>query len=113
MSTLNRNHPDPTLNTAQTETGAASTEPPTAAEPSPASPASADPTTPKEVYGMARDRAGETVEDLRESYARLRDEVDDLSEQVEDFVQDNPGQAVLVAAGVGFILGLAWSRLTR
>lgn len=54
----------------------------------------------------ARERAQETAESVREGYAKVRSQAGDLSEQVSSYVRENPGKSVLMAAGVGFLLGL-------
>lgn len=60
------------------------------------------------------DRAKETVEDVsrnaRRSYDRVRSEAGNLSRDVSLYVRDNPGKSVLIAAGVGFLLGLVARR---
>ena len=53
----------------------------------------------------ARDRAGVAVDNLRGGYERARKDFDQLSEDVNTYVRDNPGRSILVAAGVGFLLG--------
>lgn len=52
----------------------------------------------RERYGVARDRVGQ-------GYDRARKDVDQLAADVNVYVRDNPGRAVLIAAGVGFVLG--------
>jgi len=54
----------------------------------------------------ARERAQETAETVREGYAKVRSQAGDLSEQVSSYVRENPGKSVLMAAGIGFVLGL-------
>ena len=56
------------------------------------------------------DRARDTYEDVsrnaRRSYDRVTSEAGNLTREVNLYVRDNPGKAVLIAAGVGFLLGL-------
>jgi ElaB/YqjD/DUF883 family membrane-anchored ribosome-binding protein len=56
------------------------------------------------------ERARETYEDVAEtaqkSYQRVRSEAGNVSREVSLYVRDNPGKALLIAAGVGFLLGL-------
>ena len=56
------------------------------------------------------ERARETYEDVAEnaqrSYERVRSEAGNMSREVSLFVRDNPGKALLIAAGAGFLLGL-------
>ena len=79
-----------------------------------------------------RDTAGQVGENLRnlgsqvrdtatEQYGQLRDQASDYYEQgrqratdwehsLESYVQEKPIQAVMIAAGVGVLLGLLWER---
>ena len=52
----------------------------------------------RERYGVAREKVGQ-------GYVRARKDVDQLASDVNVYVQDNPGRAVMIAAGVGFLLG--------
>jgi ElaB/YqjD/DUF883 family membrane-anchored ribosome-binding protein len=54
----------------------------------------------------ARETYGEVAENAERSYQRVRSEAGNLSREVSLYVRDNPGKAVLIAAGVGFLLGL-------
>ena len=54
----------------------------------------------------ARETYGEVAENAERSYQRVRSEAGNLSREVSLFVRDNPGKSVLIAAGVGFLLGL-------
>lgn len=47
-----------------------------------------------------------TVQSLRQGYERVRKDFDALTEDVNEYVRDNPGKSVLIAAGVGFVVGL-------
>lgn len=55
---------------------------------------------------VAQQRYKETSETLRTGYTRVRKDLDGLMGDVNSYVRDNPGKAVLMAAGVGFLLGL-------
>jgi ElaB/YqjD/DUF883 family membrane-anchored ribosome-binding protein len=63
------------------------------------------------------ERARETYDDVAQtaqrSYERVRSEAGNLSREVSLFVRDNPGKALLIAAGVGFLLGLVTRRAGR
>jgi len=52
--------------------------------------------------------------DRLESYAgqqvTLRGDVDKISADVTDYVRENPGKSLLIAAGVGFVVGLLLRR---
>jgi ElaB/YqjD/DUF883 family membrane-anchored ribosome-binding protein len=54
----------------------------------------------------ARETYREVSENARETYTRVRSEAGNLSREVTLFVRDNPGKAVAIAAGVGFLLGM-------
>ena len=52
----------------------------------------------RETYGVAREKAGH-------GYERARKDLDQLSTDVNAYVRDNPGRSILIAAGVGFLVG--------
>jgi ElaB/YqjD/DUF883 family membrane-anchored ribosome-binding protein len=56
------------------------------------------------------ERARETYQDVadnaRRQYDRVRSDAGNLTREVGFYVRDNPGKALLMAAGVGFLLGL-------
>ncbi|REJ76981.1 MAG: DUF883 family protein [Acidobacteria bacterium] len=52
----------------------------------------------KERYGVAKEKVGQ-------GYDRARKDIDQLAADVNVYVRDNPGRAVLIAAGVGFLVG--------
>jgi ElaB/YqjD/DUF883 family membrane-anchored ribosome-binding protein len=54
----------------------------------------------------ARERYAEFSENVRVGYHKARKDFDDLSTNVNEYVRDNPGRSVLIAAGVGFVVGL-------
>jgi ElaB/YqjD/DUF883 family membrane-anchored ribosome-binding protein len=54
----------------------------------------------------AREGYEETARNMREGYTRVRKDFDGLSHDVNEYVRDNPGKSVLMAAGVGFLIGL-------
>jgi ElaB/YqjD/DUF883 family membrane-anchored ribosome-binding protein len=53
----------------------------------------------KEKYGVAREK-------VKVGYDKARKDMDTLVEDVNEYTRDNPGKAVLIAAGVGFVLGM-------
>jgi ElaB/YqjD/DUF883 family membrane-anchored ribosome-binding protein len=55
---------------------------------------------------VARDRYREASETARVQYDRFRSEAGNVSREVGLYVRDNPGKAVAIAAGLGFLLGL-------
>jgi len=54
----------------------------------------------------AREGYEETAKNLRHGYTKVRKDFDGLSRDVNEYVRDNPGKSVLMAAGVGFLIGL-------
>ncbi len=71
----------------------------------------------QETVGKARDRWREAsasgrehydvaVEQLRDGYSKVRQDYDGWSDDLTDYVRDNPGKSVMIAAGVGFVIGL-------
>lgn len=59
---------------------------------------------------VAKERYEATSEQLRHKYEDVQKGVDELLDDVGEFVRDNPGKAVLMAAGAGFLLGLLFRR---
>jgi ElaB/YqjD/DUF883 family membrane-anchored ribosome-binding protein len=60
--------------------------------------------------GAAKERAEVAVERLKGGYDKVHNDFDKLRGDVEDYVRDNPGKSVLMAAGVGFLLGVVLRR---
>ncbi len=58
---------------------------------------------------QARERYRVAAAQMQDGYARVRKDVDYVVEDVNDFVRQKPGTAILVAAGAGFLLGLLLS----
>ena len=54
----------------------------------------------------ARERYGEVADSARERYTQVRERSGELSRDLSFYVRDNPGRSVLIAAGVGFLVGL-------
>ena len=54
----------------------------------------------------ARERAAVTGDTLRQGYGRAEERARVFSGDLNDFVQENPRRAVLIAAGIGFLVGL-------
>ncbi len=55
---------------------------------------------------VARERYDETAENVRRGYVQARDKAGHYSGELSEYVRENPGRSVLVAAGVGFLVGL-------
>lgn len=54
----------------------------------------------------AREGYADVADNARRGYDKVRDDAGNLSREVGFYVRDNPGKALLIAAGVGFLLGL-------
>lgn len=63
-----------------------------------------------ESAAAARERVGDAVDQLREGYAQVQGEVEGVVDELTDYVRHNPGQSVLIAAGLGFLVGLLLRR---
>ncbi len=59
-----------------------------------------------QVSAAARERYGAAAERARQGYDKARKDLDHLTQDVNEYVRDNPGKAVLIAAGIGFVIGL-------
>ena len=54
----------------------------------------------------AKETYQEVAENARRQYDRVRSDAGNLTREVGFYVRDNPGKAMLIATGVGFLLGL-------
>jgi ElaB/YqjD/DUF883 family membrane-anchored ribosome-binding protein len=65
-------------------------------------------------YNEVRDAASEKLHEVRDKAQKYYDAGRDTAEQweqsIEGYVQEKPLQAVLIAAGVGLLVGLLWKR---
>jgi ElaB/YqjD/DUF883 family membrane-anchored ribosome-binding protein len=57
-----------------------------------------------------RERAEAAIADLRKRLTSLERQVRDRARDVDDYVRDNPWQAVAMAGGVALLLGLIMGR---
>lgn len=55
---------------------------------------------------VARERYAVARDGVREGYDKVSKDLDHLGEDVNEYVRANPGKSVLIAAGVGFLLGV-------
>lgn len=55
---------------------------------------------------VAREKYDETRTQLEKGYRKVRKDMDGLADDVNQYVRDNPGRSILIAAGVGFLVGL-------
>ena len=58
----------------------------------------------------AREKVETAVSGLRQGYGKVSKDVGHLGEDVSDYVRDNPGKSIAIAAVVGFLLGLLFRR---
>jgi ElaB/YqjD/DUF883 family membrane-anchored ribosome-binding protein len=70
-------------------------------------------------FGRAREFVGEKYESasgaVRDGYNSVREKVEDvdfgaITDQVRTYVRSNPGKALLISVGVGFLVGLLLRR---
>jgi ElaB/YqjD/DUF883 family membrane-anchored ribosome-binding protein len=70
-------------------------------------------------FGRARQFVGEKYESasgaVRDGYNTMREKVEDVdfgavTDQVRTYVRSNPGKALLISVGVGFLIGLLLRR---
>jgi len=68
----------------------------------------------RDLGGQVRDVASERYNQLRdqatEYYDQGKQRAQEWEESLENYVHEKPLQAVLIAAGVGVLLGLLWKR---
>lgn len=70
-------------------------------------------------FGRAKEFVGEKYQEasgkVRDGYNSVREKVDDvdfgaITDQVRSYVRSNPGKALLISVGVGFLIGLLLRR---
>jgi ElaB/YqjD/DUF883 family membrane-anchored ribosome-binding protein len=64
---------------------------------------------------FARDKYGVASDAVKNQYNRMRERVDDVdfgavADQVRSYVRSNPGKALLISVGAGFLIGLLLRR---
>jgi ElaB/YqjD/DUF883 family membrane-anchored ribosome-binding protein len=68
----------------------------------------------RDIGGQVKDVAGEKYNQLRdqasEYYHQGRETAQEWEQSLEGYVQEKPLQAVVIAAGIGLVLGLLWKR---
>ena len=69
----------------------------------------------RDIGGQVRDTAQQQYEQLRQQandyYERGRERALEMEQSLEQYVQEKPIQALLMAAGAGLLLGLLWKFL--
>jgi len=58
----------------------------------------------------AREKVDSAVKGIRAGYGKVSKNVGSFTEDAADYVRDNPGKSLLIAAGVGFLIGLLFRR---
>lgn len=70
-------------------------------------------------FGRAKEYVGDKYEQasgkVRDGYNAMREKVEDvdfgaITDQVRSYVKSNPGKALLISVGVGFLIGLLLRR---
>jgi ElaB/YqjD/DUF883 family membrane-anchored ribosome-binding protein len=64
---------------------------------------------------FARDKYDAASDAMKNQYNRMREKVDDvdfgaIADQVRSYVRSNPGKALLISVGAGFLIGLLLRR---
>jgi ElaB/YqjD/DUF883 family membrane-anchored ribosome-binding protein len=54
----------------------------------------------------ARETYRDTADKVQKGYRRARKDLDRVGRDVGEYVRENPGKSVLIAAGIGFLVGL-------
>ena len=60
----------------------------------------------EQVRETAREQYSVRSEQLKDGYAKVQDNMSHYSNDLESFVRQNPGRAVLIAAAAGFLVGM-------
>jgi ElaB/YqjD/DUF883 family membrane-anchored ribosome-binding protein len=83
--------------------------------------ATSEQSTAAQIRDKAAEMAGAVKEAATEQYERVRDTAEEFYESgrdkarqweqgIEEYVQEKPIKALLIAAGVGMVLGILWKR---
>ena len=68
----------------------------------------------RDLSGQVRDTATQQYEQLRQQagdyYEQGRQRAMEMEQSLEQYVQEKPIQSLLIAAGVGMLLGMIWKR---
>jgi len=68
----------------------------------------------RDLGGQVRDTATQQYEQLRQQandyYEQGRQRAVEMEQSLEQYVQEKPIQSLLIAAGVGMLLGVLWKR---
>lgn len=58
------------------------------------------------VSAVAREKYDVAREGARQGYERVTKDMDQLGQDVNEYVRHNPGKSIAIALGVGFVLGI-------
>jgi ElaB/YqjD/DUF883 family membrane-anchored ribosome-binding protein len=68
----------------------------------------------RDIGTQVRDKAGEQYEQMRDQasqyYEEGRRRAMEMEQTLEQYVQEKPIQSLLIAAGVGMLIGMIWKR---
>jgi len=68
----------------------------------------------RDMGGQIRDQASQAYDQLRDQaadyYEQGRQRAQEWEQGLEDYVQQKPIQSLMIAAGVGMLLGMLWRR---
>jgi ElaB/YqjD/DUF883 family membrane-anchored ribosome-binding protein len=68
----------------------------------------------RDMGGQVKDAAKEQYNNLRDKaadyYTHGKETVEEYTDTVEQYIQDKPIKAVLIAAGIGMVIGYLWRR---
>lgn len=62
---------------------------------------------------FAREQYEARAEQIRRGYSQAKENVSEWSDDLTDYVRENPGRSLLAAAGVGFLLGILVRSIRR
>jgi ElaB/YqjD/DUF883 family membrane-anchored ribosome-binding protein len=64
----------------------------------------------EELGGMAREKYQNVRDQASDYYEQGKEKASEFESQIEDYVTEKPIHALLIAAGVGLLVGLMWRR---
>ena len=64
----------------------------------------------QQAASYVRDQYGHLSEEAQQAYGRARETASEWEQSAETYVQNRPLKALLIAAGVGLVIGLLWKR---
>jgi len=64
----------------------------------------------EELGGMAREKYQNVRDQASEFYEQGKEKASEFESHIEDYITEKPIHALLIAAGVGLLVGLMWRR---